>query len=221
MRVLSTKKLPLTAREHLLHANIAVVHYDAIQINPLDFIAPKNIGNIIVASKNAAREILDKNISFQNCFCVGEKTSALLKKHGKNIIKTMPNALALGHYIVSKHPSDSFTFFCGKRRRDELPDILAKHNISLVEVPVYDTLLNFKKVPGSFDGILFFSPSAIESYVQQNSLKGQLVFCIGNTTAATAKQHTNTIIIANRPTIDNTIVQVINYFSNNEDAKLL
>jgi len=34
-----------------------------------------------------------------------------------------------------------------------------------------------------FDGILFFSPSAVESYLKSNTIKDEMCFCIGETTA--------------------------------------
>ena len=64
-----------------------------------------------------------------------------------------------------------------------------------------------------FDGILFFSPSAVESYLKQNTIKNEICFCIGKTTAETLeKKHKKNIVIAEQPTIDDVIAAVIEYY---------
>ena len=85
-------------------------------------------------------------------------------------------------------------------------------NIQFKEIEVYKTSLNPQRFPQEFEGVLFFSPSAVQSFTAKNQLKETTAFCIGNTTAAEAQKHTNNIIIATKPTIENVIVQVVNYF---------
>ncbi len=64
----------------------------------------------------------------------------------------------------------------------------------------------------TYDGVLFFSPSAVESFAQRNLFEETTVFCIGKTTEAEARKHTNNIITANRSTIENVIIQVIKHY---------
>ena len=47
-----------------------------------------------------------------------------------------------------------------------------------------------------------------------NKLGNSMLFCIGNTTAAEAKKHSENIILANKPTVENVLVQAINYYKN-------
>ena len=68
--------------------------------------------------------------------------------------------------------------------------------------------LNLKKFESKFDGILFFSPSGVQSFTEQNRLNST-AFCIGETTASKAKKHTHEIIIASKPSIENVIVKVV------------
>lgn len=213
-RILSTKKLSFTQRELLLNASFSLIEFDAITIQPLPFESKKEIGNAIIASKNAVRQVLEANIDMNQCFCVGEKTSRLLVENHKKVVKTTENALELAHFIAKNYKNDEFTFFCGNKRRDELPDFLKENNIALDEIPVYKTELNPKKIEGEFDGIFFFSPSAIQSYIQENTIGNSIAFCIGNTTAKEAKKYTKNIIITNKPTIENTIVQAVKHFKN-------
>ena len=47
-----------------------------------------------------------------------------------------------------------------------------------------------------------------------NTLKSSTAFCIGTTTAAAAEVFSDTIVLANKPTIENVLVQVIKTFNN-------
>lgn len=212
-RILSTKKLSLAQRELLIQANFGLVDYDAIDINSIDFSCPKNIKNAVLASKNAVRSIIEKQIKIDNCFCVGIKTAALLKEHGYHVVHVSENAKSLAAHIITYHKDDAFTFFCGNIRRDELPNTLNENSVEFNEIVVYETNLKPEIINGDFDGILFFSPSAIRSFNQKNNINTSVAFCIGNTTAGEATKHTDNVVIANKPTIENTIVQVVKHFA--------
>jgi len=211
--ILSTKKLSEAQKELLLNANVAYVEYDAIKIEFLEAETPEaEIENAIFTSKNAVKAIQQYETNISNCFCVGENTKKLLIKNGQNVVETAQNASDLAKIIVKKYKNASFLFFCGNLRRDELPDFLEANNITLKEQVVYKTYLNAKKFDRNFDGVLFFSPSGIRSHVVENNIKNSISFCIGSTTATEAKKHTNTTIIANKPTVENVIVQAVKYF---------
>jgi len=92
---------------------------------------------------------------------------------------------------------------------------LKKKKIKFQEIEVYKTSLNPKPFSQEFDGILFFSPSAVQSFTAENELKNSTIFCIGKTTASEAKKHSNNIITATKPSIENVIVQVVKYFKVN------
>ena len=86
------------------------------------------------------------------------------------------------------------------------------------EKQVYTTSLTPKKINSELDGILFFSPSAVSSYLKENILSNEICFCIGTTTAKEVEKTTKNIVIANQPTVENVIIQSINYFKN-ENSK--
>ncbi len=210
--ILSTKKLTIAQKELLLNTGIGFVEYSAIQIEFFESMVEGKIQNAIFTSKNAVKAILNSEMNISNCFCVGENTKKLLEENGQKVIETAQNASDLAKTIVKKYKNDSFLFFCGNLRRNELPDLLNQHNIELKEEIVYKTHQNLKKFDRSFDGILFFSPSAIQSYVEENKMNNSIAFCIGKTTASEARKHTKNIIIANKPTVENVIVQTAKYF---------
>lgn len=59
----------------------------------------------------------------------------------------------------------------------------------------------------------FFSPSAVESYLKLNTIKDELCFCIGETTAeALEKNKIKNRIISAKPTMEQLILDVISYY---------
>ncbi len=211
--VLSTKKLSLPQKGLLLNSGMGFTEYNAITIAFIKQNSTAHIANAIFTSKNAVKAILDSEISVSNCFCVGENTKKLLQKNDLKVIEVAQNATNLAKTIVKKYKNEDFSFFCGNLRRNELPELLKQNNINFNEHIVYNTHLNTKKFSRFFDGVLFFSPSGVQSYVSENTLDQSVAFCIGNTTASEAKKYCKTIVIANKPTVENVIVQVVKYFN--------
>ncbi|MDY8137142.1 uroporphyrinogen-III synthase [Aquimarina sp. 2201CG5-10] len=211
--LLSTKKLTLSQKELLLNSGIGLVEYSAIEIEILKVEIENVVQNAIFTSKNAVKAISDYGINISNCFCVGQNTKRLLEENGEKVIENAQNASDLAKIILKKYKNESFVFFCGDLRRDELPDLLKQNNVDLKEQIVYKTHINSKKIDRTFDGILFFSPSGVQSYFSENKIGENVVFCIGNTTASEAQKYTDRIIIANKPTVENVIVQAVKHFN--------
>ncbi|MCR9182335.1 MAG: uroporphyrinogen-III synthase [Flavobacteriaceae bacterium] len=216
--VLSTKKLSESQRSLLLQAGVGLVEYDAIGIKLVDFEIKGIIKNAIITSQNSVKALVDKKVQIENCFCVGEKTKALLVENGYRVKEMTNYGNELAEIIVEKFADQKFTFFCGNLRRDELPSILKENNVAFTEVDVYKTILKPKKLERKFKGILFFSPSAVESFIMENDLKNTTAFCIGTTTASEAEKHTNKINVATKPTIENVIVQVVKHLIKNNNV---
>ncbi|WP_417362490.1 uroporphyrinogen-III synthase [Galbibacter sp.] len=212
IEILSTKELEVTQRNILEEAGIVYHEHNFISIEPIAFKAPKQIKNAIFTSQNAVRSIVDENIQITNCFCVGDKTEALLKHHNFNVVEKAYQASTLAKTLVTQYETHSFHLFCGNLRREELPAMLKKHQVELHETQVYQTKLTSKNMLRSFDAVLFFSPSAVESYAQRNLFDDTIVFCLGKTTEAEVRKHTKNLITANRTTIENVLVQVIKHF---------
>ena len=216
--ILSTKKLSLAHKKPLLGPNVTFQEYDAISIELIEPKTPKNVKNAIFSSKNAIKslkkfqnELFSENI--QNCFCVGASLETILNENGQKVIKMEENAHNLSNFITKNYQNEEFYFFCGNKRRDEIPMALKKAKIALFEVESYKTKLNSIKIDQKFDGILFFSPSAVESFTTLNNLENATAFCIGETTASEAKKHTHNIVVANSQTTKSVITNSINYFT--------
>lgn len=214
--VLSTKKLLPNQRELLLNAGVGFVEYNAISISPIDFTIPEGIENVIITSQNGATFFIDKmkklplleETTEVRCFVVGEKTTSLLEKNGYTVIQTSPNGTALGNYIIENHNKETFHYFCAKQRREELPALLKQAEIPCNEIVTYETHLNEQSFIQEFDGVLFYSPSAVNAFAKANKINK--AFCIGHTTATEAQKHTNHVIVSNATTIESTIAKAVN-----------
>lgn len=215
IRVLSTKILTLAQKELLLNAGISFVEYDGLKIESIPIKEIQLEENIIITSKNAFGSIQNSAywsaLQEKNWWVVGERTSAVLQENKLKIKVIGKNAEDLAKKIIKADSNVGFTFFTGNKRREELPELLTEHRIKFREYCVYNTVLKPKKIDSTFDGILFFSPSGVESYTLENRIKNEVCFCIGTTTASEVKKHTNNIVIATKATIENVIVQVVKH----------
>ena len=218
--VLSTRILNLSQKELLLNSGIGFVEYDALHISILDFEIPHNAEHVIVTSKNGAKSFLKafKSISKSTLketfklYCVGEKTRKFLEESGFPVVETASSALELGHLIVLKYKTNRFIFISGNWRRDEIPNLFSKNNIQYEEFQGYITSFNPKAFDAEFDGYLFYSPSGIKSFLESNMIPHHPLFCIGETTSKEARKHSENVIVANKPTIENVLVQVVKHF---------
>ncbi|WP_347373727.1 uroporphyrinogen-III synthase [Aequorivita sp. Q41] len=214
--VLSTKKLSTSQRELLINANTSLVDYNAITINFKAFKAPTFIENAIFTSQNAFLAIQDSKFIIQNCFCVGEKTKLLLDKNNQKVVKKTEYASELADYLVKNHKNDSFYFFCGNIRSDEIPSKLKDNTIAFEEIQVYTTSLNPKHFEKQFDAVLFFSPSGVRSFFLENNSIQNNAICIGNTTASEAKKYTKNVVISNTTTVESVLAKTVEIFKKHD-----
>lgn len=218
IRILSTKKLLSNQKQFLLNANFNLIEADFIKTESKPFELNTINDNLIFTSQNAVHSVLENaqellpKLKEKNVFCVGLKTKTLLEENGFNVIAYTGYAADLAEIIALIYSKESYTFFSGNLRRDTLPDLMRKANIKFNEIEVYETQLTPQKINTSLDGILFFSPSGVESYLKENKIKKEICFCIGNTTAEALEKTTNNIVVANQPTVENTIIQCINEY---------
>ena len=216
IRIVSTKKLSEKQKQQLLSVNFSVFDEDFICIQNKGFEIDSLNDFLIFTSQNAVESVLRNKkateIKTKKCFCVGEKTKALLEQNDFEVIEFSEYAAELASLICNQYSKNGFTFFCGTMRRDVLPDALQLADIKLDEVMVYETILTTHKIDFVPNGILFFSPSAVESYLQENKIDDEICFCIGNTTAECLKYVTTNRIIANQPTVESAIMKCIEYY---------
>lgn len=177
---------------------------------------------VIFTSANAVRAVTAELNGYKpewSIFCIGHATRQLSEIYfGKNsIAATADNAKDLAHAIIGKGDDDQVVFFCGDRRRKELPQLLRQNNIDVNEIVVYQTIAVSRKVEKKYNGILFFSPSAVQSFFQSNQLDDQtILFAIGNSTAAEIKKYSkNKLVVSDEPKKELLLAIALNYFEAN------
>ena len=218
MRILSTKKLQPNLKPYLLNAGLSVVEADFISIEFNTFLTAGVKDNLIFTSTNGFKSFLaneeaekDKN---RKIFCVGSKTEKVITEANFTVAACAEYAEALAQLIVENNSNETFTFFSGSMRRDTLPETLKNAGVDFNEIEVYSTALTPLEIKTPLDGILFFSPSGVDSYLKKNDINNQTCFCIGTTTAEALKGITQNIVIATKPSVENVIVQACNYYKN-------
>ena len=216
INILSTKILLPHQKQELVNANFNVIEADFISTENKDFELSKINDNLIFTSQNAVNSILRHpkcdELKTKNVFCVGLKTKILLSESGFNVIAYTGYASDLSEIITLIYSSESYTFFSGNMRRETLPKALKEAGIKFNEIEVYETTLTPKKIKDKVDSILFFSPSGVESYLKDNTIKKETCFCIGETTAEALAKITKNIIIAEQPSVEDVIEECINEY---------
>lgn len=215
--VLSTKKLSEKNKIRLEDAGFLIMERNFIKVKPKRFQLTICHNLVLFTSKNAVKSVLRNKkdlelIKEKECLCVGKQTRKFLKKKGFKVLAQAENAKELGKLIAKDYNNRSFTFFSGSLRRNELPQLLTENDIVFNEIEVYETTLKSYKINVKTDAILFFSPSGVASFLNENQLEEQDCFCIGKTTAKALEHKTKNCIVAPQPSVEAVIETVINYY---------
>jgi len=151
-----------------------------------------------------------------NIFCIGNTTRQLAARYfGEQSINTVGNnATDLADKMIASKQIKQVVFFCGDQRREELPGKLRQNGIAVQEVIVYHTISTPHKIDKAYDGILFYSPSAVQSFFYANAVPASTVlFAIGQTTADAIKSFTDNLIIeSERPGKDELVKKMFQFF---------
>jgi uroporphyrinogen-III synthase len=149
-------------------------------------------------------------------FCTGGITKEyVIKYFGEgSIAATAKNATVLAEKIIAANPSSPVIFFCGDQRLNDLPEMLQTHGKAVEEVIVYTTEQTPVFIEKNYDGILFFSPSAVHSFFSLNTIPIDVVlFSIGHTTAAVIQSYcTNRVVVSQWPGAESMIDLIIEYY---------
>lgn len=214
--ILSTKKLRPGQRQYLLNAGFSVIDADFINVTPREFNTRKINNCLIFTSQNALKSFMENkkwaDYLDNKTFCVGVNTKKALESVGFIVTASADYAADLAKIIIRDYSHERFTFFSGSLRRDVLPVMLDEAGIDFNEFEVYQTILTPHKINADVDGVLFFSPSGVKSYLKKNKIGKKMCFCIGTTTAEALENTTENIAVASRPTLENVIVKCIKYY---------
>jgi uroporphyrinogen-III synthase len=213
-KVFSTKTLTETQR-HLFKQTVTIDSTDFIKISlnriPQNILKAK-IENVIITSQNAVESILtncpSEELQFKNIYCVGRRTRKLIENKIGKVKHSENSAEKLANYLVEFMDGTEVTYFCGESRLDELPSILEENNIKVNEIEAYKTILDTVKIDTKIEGVMFYSPSTVKSYMQNNNAD-KIAYCIGETTAKEAKKHFKDVRVAKIPTVES-VIELVN-----------
>jgi uroporphyrinogen-III synthase len=218
VNILSTRVLENDIISSLDKNRVNVIQKDFIKTKSLSFNKQELLTNInwIVTSKTALKIILNtyniaqlKSINF---FSVGRQTTNLIVENQLKVIEWANYSENLAQKIIKNHHTKHFFFIGGEMRRGEINSYLKDHDIQLSEWIVYTTTLSPNEIKEPIDGLMFFSPSAVQSFVKMNSISNQQLFCIGNTTAKEAKKYSQNIHTPKEQTFKSVIELVNTYY---------
>lgn len=228
IRILTTRPLP----EHLLsmaeHAGVKVDTTSFIETTPaltpevVDAIQLiKNRKTLVLFTSMNAVEVVTQQLNGfvpeWRIYCIGQTTQQLLQDYfgSEAIVGTAPNAALLAELIMLDCQPQEINFFCGNQRRDELPTLLHAANWKVNEIVVYNTIETAQTITEEYDGMLFYSPSAVTSFFSVNQLPERtLLFAIGDTTANAIKTYSsNNIIIGQAPGKEQLFLLALDHFS--------
>ena len=227
IEILCTRPVDESIKDLCAANNISVEVISFIDTTPIETVeVQQEIENalllstaVVFTSMNAVEAVAEFLFDAQpawRIYCMGNTTQQLVKKYfGEDrIAGTAIDAAALADAIIAAD-EEEVIFFCGDIRRDELPQALESSNINVQEIVVYETIAVPHKIEKEYHGILFFSPSAVESFFSANKAAAQTVFfSIGNTTAAAIKKFSgNKIIIGDEPGKNALLEKALEYFT--------
>ena len=227
--ILSTRPLDKSLIEEAEKQGITIDQADFIATKPIHKqeitesiqSVARNKTTVVFTSMNAVDAVyaqLREALPAWDIFSIGYTTQQLIRKYfsKSEIVATADDAGQLAREIIAKGDIREVTFFCGDRRRDELPDLLKSNGILVNEIIVYQTLMIPAITSAVYDAILFFSPSAVESFFTCNTLPAYTIpFAIGKTTAESIRQYTtNKIITGNAPGKNSLVNEALFYFKN-------
>ncbi len=226
VQILSTVNLPLSLVNKAGDSDIVIDALDFIEIKGIsDKGSKEKIKNfseqhltVVFTSGHAALMViasLENKKPNWDIYCISGNTKKIISDYfGKtSIVAVADNASSLAD-IIKQDNKKKITFFCGNLRRDELPDKLSRSGITVNELVVYETVLTPHMISKNYDGILFFSPSAVNSFFSVNHPNEKMAFfAIGDTTADEIRRHaSNKIIVGQSPLKDMLVKTAIEYF---------
>jgi len=196
-KVLSTKKLDGALIEYAQHHGVLIeekefISIDRIWTEEVGEEIKKHTGKVLVfTSANAvsvvSEYIWELDLIFDwPVFCLSGKTKKTVEEAiflPSTIVGDAPDAASLAQTII-EYGAREVVFFCGDKRREELPRILGEAGITVHEIVVYRTRSTPVTVDEDYEAVLFFSPSAVNSFFSANNLpQTAACFAIGRTTA--------------------------------------
>lgn len=223
VHIISTKELDTDILQMALNHDIGITCHPMITVNTKE---GSELSTIIKAygdkpilalftSRHAVRAVLPSVVPGNKwqIGCLSGRTAEAAEAifNPEQIIFLASSAGELARQIMAQPIEREIVFFCGDRRLPELPEALSGYN--LTEIVVYTTTSSPARIERHFDGVLFFSPSAVESFFKLNRADHATAFALGTTTLQTLKKYTvHDIVLSELPSQEAMMSAVIKYY---------
>ncbi len=221
--IVSTRKLTSDRLTDLQAKGWKFTHHDFISkvIHVHDDLTAQQIEkHVVLTSITGVKSFmqiaahLHLNIADYSIFCISRGTKEYAAASGLTIKATALTAAALAEEILKYVEVKAVTHVSSNLRRDELSDTLMKAGVHVHDITAYRTEFTPIVIEATYDALVFFSPSAVDSFLSRNLLQQVPCFCIGKTTADYARQKGyQTTYMAEAPSEDFMLQSIINYFS--------
>lgn len=225
--ILSTRELDEELLELAAERGVHIEVSPFIRIEPVESVEVQQeveaalmmSATVIFTSANAVEAVygfLSDVEPLWTVYCIGHATADRVTEYFPfaRLAGTADSAADLAGMIIEEADTAEVIFFCGDKRRDELPEMLRGADFDVDEIVVYQTVATPHKVKKNYHAVMFFSPSGVESFFELNRLPpGTPLFAIGETTAATIRKRCdNPVMTPAEPAKDEMVNQVISYF---------
>lgn len=157
----------------------------------------------IFTSQHAVQAAVDILKNLENkTYCISGATCDAVRQTALKVIATAGYASDLVN-LIEINKDTGYVLFCGDKRLPTIPNFLQQRQLKLSEVVCYENIASPKKVEQHYEGVMFYSPSGVDSYFKLNrAAPHQKYYCIGNTTAKAISNYSRgNIIIAEKPGI--------------------
>ena len=201
-KILFTRPIDDASRAALTTANIDFTETSFLRYTPSvsdDVLRAIRAGlshHLVFTSQNAVRtffQTLDnQRLKLPNttqCYAISGSTKTMLQKFNHAPTLTADSAKQLASAILKKKEVKDVTFICGNLRLSDLPNTLIKNDVKVQELVVYRTEWTPLSIRTNYDAIVFFSTSAVDSFLINNKLSPEMqFFTLGKTTATYLKK---------------------------------
>jgi uroporphyrinogen-III synthase len=238
-KVLSTRPLDPSLVEQAKQQDVELVEQDFISVTPIiseevdqqikPWTEKTEPSYVVFTSANgveAVRQYVLQHSVTQTpnwkVFCISGRTREAISKllPSAPVLGTAEYGATLAPLILNHTEVTEVVFFCGNKRREELPAILKEAGIRVHEIVVYQTEETPLTIKEALDGVLFFSPSAVSSFFSANQLNSDTVcFAIGTTTAEALKHYTTNKIITSATTTQASMLEAVQHYFHSINCK--
>lgn len=204
MNILFTKKIDTSLFSKIFGNQHVCVCKETVKMHP-KLVHPFNLRNnsLIFSCSTSVRlffengfvpneNFMEKN--FNKIYALGLDAKNEIRKYGFGTYKVFHKIGELLDFITLKAAEESFIHFCVEGSSLVLNEKSPLQNIRYRQEVLYKKEKLFPIVSEHHDGIAFFSPDEVKSFVHHNFLADKILFALGEDTKKELKNYTATTI---------------------------